>query len=226
METIDTNKVYYRSFDINGEKKIMAYKVLSIVFDIETEYYTFTINVAQNGVRTFRCKCFDFYASPLDWVNRKRCCYLMEIIKGINADNLYAKHFVKQLKQQGFEIENGYLKFYYFNGDRLSSDHISIKGHKISLNEYRPNRLMGTYDLLTGEVKAQFNPRSDFKYAKVPYKSKQECLDAQMPEVVEFEDETQKDVEVSFNFNVNIKAKDAKEAQRKFILMLQVLKEE
>ena len=138
----------------------------------------------------------------------------MQIIQGINSDNLYAKHFVKQLKQQGFEIENGSLKFYYFNGDRLSSDTVTIKGYKIGLNKYRPNRLIDTYNLLTGEVKAQFNPRSDFKYAKVPYKSKQECLDAQMPEVVEFGDNTPKDVEISFNFNVTIKAKDAKEAQR------------
>ena len=146
----------------------------------------------------------------------------MEIIEGINSDNLYAKHFVKQLKQQGFEIENGFLKFYYFDDDRLSSDTVTIKGHKIGLNVYRPNRLIGTYNLLTGEVKAQFNPRSDFKYAQVPYKSKQECLDAQMPEVVEFGDNTPKDVEIPFNFNVTIKAKDAKEAQRKLSLMLQM----
>ena len=225
METIDTNKVYYKSFDINGEKKIMAYKVLSIVFDIETELYTLKLNVAKKGVVTIYCGYLDFYASPLDLINRNHCVSLIRIIHGINSDNPYVKHFVKQLKHQGFEIVDG-LKFYYFNDDRLSSDTITIKGHKIGLNEYRPNRLIGTYDLLTGEVKAQFNPRSDFKYAQVPYKSKQECLDAQMPEVVEFEDETQKDVEVSFNFNVNIKAKDAKEAQRKFVLMLQVLKEE
>lgn len=226
METIDTNKIYYKSFDFDGEKKIMAYKVLNIIFDIETEYYTITINVAQKGVRSFRCAYLDFYASPLDLVNRKRCCYLMRIIQGINSDNLYAKHFVKQLKQQGFEIENGSLKFYYFNGDRLSSDTVTIKGNKIGLNEYRTNRLIGTYNLLTGEVKAQFNPRSDFKYAQVPYKSKQECLDAQMPEVVEFGDNTPKDVEVSFNFNVTIKAKDAKEAQRKLSLMLQMAQSE
>ena len=73
METIDTNKVYYRTLKIDGETKIMAYKVVSIVYDIETELYTLKLNVAQKGVRTFRCTYFDFYASPLDLVNRKRC---------------------------------------------------------------------------------------------------------------------------------------------------------
>ena len=40
METIDTNKVYYDFLNIDGEKRIRAYKVISIVFDIETELYT------------------------------------------------------------------------------------------------------------------------------------------------------------------------------------------
>ena len=216
METIDTNKVYYSTLKIDGETKIMAYKVVSIVYDIETELYTLKLNVAQKGVRTFRCTYFDFYASPLDLVNRKRCCYLMEIIQGINSDNLYAKHFVKQLKQQGFEFERGFLKFYYFNGDRLSSSNVSIKGHKIGFNGYTPNHLIGTYNLLTGEVKAQFNPRSEIYNDRIPYKSKQECLDAQMPEVVEFEDPNENDVNISFEFRITIEAKDAKEAQMKF----------
>ena len=77
MNIIDTNKVYYDTFKLDGETKIMAYKVVSIVYDIETELYTLKLNVAQKGVRTFRCTYFDFYASPLDLVNRKRCCYLM-----------------------------------------------------------------------------------------------------------------------------------------------------
>ena len=47
-----------------------------------------------------------------------------------------------------------------------------------------------------------------------------------MPEVVEFGDNTPKDVEISFNFNVTIKAKDAKEAQRKLSLMLQMAQSE
>ena len=37
METIDTNKVYYDFLNIDGEKRIRAYKVISIVFDIDTE---------------------------------------------------------------------------------------------------------------------------------------------------------------------------------------------
>ena len=216
MNIIDTNKVYYNTLKIDGETKIMAYKVVSIVYDIETELYTLKLNVAQKGVRTFRCKYFDFYASPLDLVNRKRCCYLMEIIQGINSDNLYAKHFVKQLKQQGFEFERGFLKFYYFNGDRLSSSNVSIKGHKNGFNGYTPNHLIGTYNLLTGEVKAQFNPRSEIYNDRIPYKSKQECLDAQMPEVVEFDDTNENDVNISFEFRITIEAKDAKDAQRKF----------
>lgn len=226
METIDTNKIYYGTFNIDGEKKIMAYKVISIVYDIETELYTLKLNVAEQGVLTFRSKSWYFYASPLDLVNRKTCCYLMEIIQGINSDNLYTKHFVKQLKQQGFEFEKSFLKFYYFNGDRLSSSTVGIKGDKIGLTAYTPNRLIGTYNLLTGEVNAQFNPSFKCMGGHTPYKSKQECLAAQMPEVVEFGDNTPKDVEISFNFNVTIKAKDAKEAQRKLSLMLQMAQSE
>ena len=57
------------------------------------------------------------------------------------------------------------------------------------------------------------------------YKTKQECLNAHMPKVVEFEEQPQNDVEMLFNVNVSIKAKDAKDAQRKLFLMLQMTNE-
>ena len=78
METIDTNKVYYDFLNIDGEKRIRAYKVVSIVFDIETELYTLTLNVAEKGVLTFHSPSWRFYASPLDVVtwHRVRCCLI------------------------------------------------------------------------------------------------------------------------------------------------------
>ena len=69
---------------------------------------------------------------------------------------------------------------------------------------------------MTGDVKAQFNPRSEIYNDRIPYKSKQECLDAQMPEVVEFDDTNENDVNISFEFRITIEAKDAKDAQGKF----------
>ena len=210
MNIIDTNKVYYNTLKIDGKNKIMASNVISIVYDIETDRYTLKLNVAQKGVRTFRCTYFDFYASPLDLVNRKRCCYLDSFVKGINCDDRHTKHFVNQLKQQGFEIENGYITYYYICNNRLFSRSVSINGYG------KPNRLIGTYDLLTGEVNAQFNTRSEIYNDIIPYKSEQECLAAQMPEVVEFEDPNENDVNISFEFRITIEAKDAKEEQMKF----------
>ena len=37
-----------------------------------------------------------------------------------------------------------------------------------------------------------------------------------MPEVVEFDDTNENDVNISFEFRITIEAKDAKDAQRKF----------
>lgn len=210
MNIIDTNKVYYGTLKIDGETKIMAYKVVSIVYDIETDRYTLKLNVAKKGVRTFRSESWYFYSSPLKLVKNMCWDYLDSIVKGINRDDRLTKHFVNQLKQQGFEIENGYITYYYMCDNRLCSRTVRING------DGEPNRLIGTYDLLTGEVKAQFNPRSEIFNGIIPYKSEQECLDAQMPEAVEFEDPNENDVNISFEFRITIEAKDAKEAQRKF----------
>lgn len=212
MNIIDTNKIYYGTFNIDGESKIMAYKVISIVYDIETDRYTLKLNVAKKGVRTFRSESRYFYSSPLKLVKNVCCGYLDSIVKGINRDDRPTKHFVNQLKQQGFEIENGYITYYYICNNRLCSRSVSINGN----GDGEPNRLIGTYDLLTGEVKAQFNPRSAIYNDIIPYKSEQECLTAQMPEVVEFEDPNENDVNISFEFRITIEAKDAKEAQMKF----------
>lgn len=210
MNIIDTNKVYYNTLKIDGETKIMAYKVASIVYDIETDRYTLKLNVAKKGVRTFRSESWYFYSSPLKLVKNVCWDYLDSIVKGINRDDRLTKHFVNQLKQQGFEIKNGYITYYYMCDNRLCSRTVGING------DGEPNRLIGTYDLLTGEVKAQFNPRSEIFNGIIPYKSEQECLDAQMPEVVEFEDPNENDVNISFEFRITIEAKDAKEAQMKF----------
>lgn len=210
MNIIDTNKVYYDTFNIDGETKMMAYKVISIVYDIETDRYTLKLNVAKKGVRTFRSEYWYFYSSPLKFVNGVCWGYLDSIVKGINRDDRPTKHFVNQLKQQGFEIKDGYITYYYICNNRLSSRTVRING------DGEPNRLIGTYDLLTGEVKAQFNPRSEIFNGIIPYKSEQECLDAQMPEVVEFEDPNEIDANISFEFRITIEAKDAKEAQMKF----------
>lgn len=210
MNIIDTNKVYYGTLKIDGETKIMAYKVVSIVYDIETDRYTLKLNVAKKGVRTFRSESWYFYSSPLKLVKNVCWDYLGSIVKGINRDDRPTKHFVNQLKQQGFEIKNGYITYYYMCENRLCSRTARING------DGEPNRLIGTYDLLTGEVKAQFNPRSEIYNDIIPYKSEQECLTAQMPDVVEFEDPNENDVNISFEFRITIEAKDAKEAQMKF----------
>lgn len=219
METIDTNKVYYDFLNIDGEKRIRAYKVISIVFDIETELYTLTLNVAEKGVLTFRSKRWYFYTSPSDVVHKTACAVLLEILNNLTSNRHYVKNFLNQLKQQGFKVEGDgcVIRYYYFNGKVCWTEQVHIK--KWCIDE---PCIIGTYDLLTGEVKAEFNPRYKFSGGHTPYKSEKECLDAQMPEVVEFGDNAPKDVEISFDFNVTIKAKDAKEAQRKLSLMLQM----
>ena len=223
METIDTNKVYYDFLNIDGEKRIRAYKVVSIVFDIETELYTLTLNVAEKGVLTFHSPSWRFYASPLDVVHMASCAVLLDILDNLTLNRYYVKNFLNQLKQQGFKVEGDgcLIRYYYFNGKVCWTEQVHIKKWCID----KPC-IIGTYDLLTGEVKAEFNPRYKFSGGHTPYKSEKECLDAQMPEVVEFGDNTPKDVEISFNFNVTIKAKDAKEAQRKLSLMLQMTQRE
>ena len=223
MNIIDTNKVYYDTFKLDGESKMMAYKVISIVFDIETELYTLKLNVAQKGVRTFRYSSWDFYTSPSD-VMTDTCCYkLTALLKDLQSDKPHVINFINQLKKEGFEIQNGVVKYYYLIGSRINwfSKKIKESGDTIPF-------IIGTYNLLTDEVKAKFNPRARLGYGegKVLYKTQQECLDNNMPEVVEFGDNTPKDVEISFNFNVTIKAKDAKEAQRKLSLMLQMAQSE
>ena len=222
MKEISKDKVYYGYFS-DDKTTIQAYKVISIVFDIETELYNLTLNVAEKGVLTFRSKSWYFYASPLDVVHKTACAVLLEILNNLTINRYYVKNFLNQLRQQGFKVEGDgcVIRYYYFNGKVCWTEQVHIK--KWCIDE---PCLIGTYDLLTGEVKAEFNPRYKFSGGHTPYKSEQECLDAQMPKVVEFGDNTPKDVEISFNFNVTIKAKDEKEAQRKLSLMLQMAQSE
>ena len=49
MKEISKDKVYYGYF--NGDKTtIKAYKVINIVYDIETKCYTLKLNIANEGV--------------------------------------------------------------------------------------------------------------------------------------------------------------------------------
>ena len=137
----------------------------------------------------------------------------------------YAKTSRTSLMKNGFVFTSEYKIIYYVSGGGVlgekaqrifSTDHIINK---------MPCLLIGTYNLLTNELKGvQFNPKA-FCHNTHCYKTKQECLYAQMPKVVEFGEQSQNDAEISFNFNVSIKAKDAKEAQKKFSLMVQMVTE-
>lgn len=129
METIDTNKVYYKSFDFDGEKRIRAYKVISIVFDIETELYHLTLNVAEKGVLTFGSKSWYFYASPLDVVHMASCAVLPKILDNLTINRYYVKNFLNQLRQQGFKVEGDgcVIRYYYFNGKVCWSEQVHIK---------------------------------------------------------------------------------------------------
>ena len=134
----------------------------------------------------------------------------------------YTKEFRAALMKNGFVFDSEKnIRYYYFRCGVLetkSDDVYNIYKTKTPL-------LVGTYNLLTNELKGvQFNPKA-FCHNTHCYKTKQECLDAQMPKVVEFGEQSQNDAEISFNFNVSIKAKDAKEAQRKFSLMVQMVTE-
>ena len=134
----------------------------------------------------------------------------------------YTKEFRAALMKNGFVFDSEKnIRYYYFRCGVLetkSDDVYNIYKTKTPL-------LVGTYNLLTNELKGvQFNPKAFCNNIR-RYKTKQECLKAQMPKVVEFEEQPQNDVEILFNVNVSIKAKNANEAQRKLSLMLQMTNE-
>ena len=234
MNEISTTQVYYAYFN-ESKDTIKAYKVIDAVFNIETMRYTLTLNIANEGVKTIVVAEWGFFLSPLDVVNDKKLFSLKNLSLyasyRYNFGNLvdstipYAKKFRTSLMTKGFVFNSEYKIIYYlFSGgvigkkaERImSTDHIIDK---------MPCLLIGTYNLLTNELKGvQFNPKA-FCPNTHCYKTKQECIDAQMPKVVEFGEQSQNDAEIVFNFNLNIKAKDAKEAQKKFSLMVQMVTE-
>ena len=213
MKEISKDKVYYGYFN-DDKTTIQAYKVISIVFDIETEYYTLTLNIANEGVIKVYCKYWYFYTSPLNVVNNESDFYLGWMLWDLKRDNKsYVNDFKNALSKNGYEIycKN---KIVYWVFDKTKGC-IESKSESIGFcSSY--NFIVGKYNLFTQEFDGLcFNPKLPSRYKNI-YKSKEECLNATMPKVVEFGDNTSKDVEISFNFNVTIKAKDAKDAQRKF----------
>ena len=223
MKEISTTQVYYAYFNENKDA-IKAYKVIDAVFNIATMKYTLTINVANEGVKQFVVAEWAFYVSPIDVVNINPLFRLVNLSAYVNSRwewvYPYAKKFRDALIKDGFVFDReNKLKYYYFSGGTLKTRSEEV----YSFTSTTP-LLVGTYNLLTNEIKgAQFSSRATF--GQNVYKNQQECLEAQMPKVVEFEEQPQNDVEILFNVNVSIKAKDAKEAQRKLSLMLQMTNE-
>ena len=224
MKEISTTQVYYAYFNENKDA-IKAYKVIDAVFNIATMKYTLTINVASEGVKQFVVAEWTFYVSPLDVVNINPLFRLVNLSAYVNSRwewaYPYAKKFRDALIKDGFVFNRDKeLQYYYFSGGTLKTraEEVYCFGSTTPL-------LVGTYNLLTNELKGvQFNPKAFCNNIR-RYKTKQECLKAQMPKVVEFEEQPQNDVEILFNVNVSIKAKNAKDAQRKLALMLQMATE-
>ena len=213
MKEISKDKVYYGYFN-DDKTTIQAYKVISIVFDIDTECYTLTLNIANDGVKKVYSKYWYFYTSPLNVVNNESDFYLGWMLWDLKRDNKsYVNDFKNALSKNGYEIDCK-NKIVYWVFDKTNGS-IESKSESIAFcSSY--NFMVGKYNLFTQEFEGLgFNPKLHGRYKNI-YKSKEECLKATMPKVVEFEDNTSKDVEISFNFNVTIKAKDAKDAQRKF----------
>ena len=104
MKEISKDKVYYGYFN-NDKTTIKAYKVINIVYDIETKCYTLTLNIANEGV-TKVCKDFwEFYTSPLNVVSERRDFILVSILPNLVSDiKSYVDDFKKALEQNGFYI--------------------------------------------------------------------------------------------------------------------------
>ena len=233
MKEISTTQVYYAYFNESNDA-IKAYKVIDAVFDIGKMRYTLTLNVAGEGVKTIVVETWKFFLSPLDVINDKVSFDLMNLSRyastifyqWINTDSIPCiKNFRIALRQNGFVLTNRNEVIYHFFSDGVIGEKEEPIVSRDCFGNESPCLLIGTYNLLTNELKGvQFNPKA-FWNNTPRYKTKQECLNAQMPKVVEFEGQPQNDVEILFNVNVSIKAKDAKEAQRKLSLMLQMTSE-
>ena len=221
MKEISKDKVYYGYFN-NDKATIKAYKVINIVYDIETKCYTLTLNIANEGV-TKVCKDFwEFYTSPLNVVSERRDFILVSILHNLASDiKSYVDDFKKALEQNGFSFS------IYSKNDILcwvfDTDRGRINCQYQSINDLCSQFISGKYNLFTQEFEG-------FRFKKVwctmsgkrIYKSKEECLDAQMPKVVEFEDNPQTEY-VVHEFKVTITAKNEDEASKKLAKMLDLM---
>lgn len=221
MKEISKDKVYYGYFN-NDKTTIKAYKVINIVYDIETKCYTLTLNIANEGV-TKVCKDFwEFYTSPLNVVSERRDFILVSILHNLASDiKSYVDDFKKALEQNGFSFS------IYSKNDILcwvfDTDRGRINCQYQSINDLCSQFISGKYNLFTQEFEG-------FRFKKVwctmsgkrIYKSKEECLDAQMPKVVEFEDNPQTEY-VVHEFKVTITAKNEDEASKKLAKMLDLM---
>lgn len=221
MKEISKDKVYYGYFN-NDKTTIKAYKVINIVYDIETKCYTLTLNIANEGV-TKVCKDFwEFYTSPLNVVSERRDFILVSILHNLASDiKSYVDDFKKALEQNGFSFS------IYSKNDILcwvfDTDRGRINCQYQSINDLCSQFISGKYNLFTQEFEGfRFKQVWCTMSGKRIYKSKEECLDAQMPKVVEFEDNPQTEY-VVHEFKVTITAKNEDEASKKLAKMLDLM---
>ena len=221
MKEISKDKVYYGYFN-NDKTTIKAYKVINIVYDIETKCYTLTLNIANEGV-TKVCKDFwEFYTSPLNLVSERRDFILVSILHNLASDiKSYVDDFKKALEQNGFSFS------IYSKNDILcwvfDTDRGRINCQYQSINDLCSQFISGKYNLFTQEFECfRFKRVWCTMSGKRIYKSKEECLAAQMPKVVEFEDNPQTEY-VVHEFKVTITAKNEDEASKKLAKMLDLM---
>ena len=226
IKEINKDKVYYNY--INNDKTIKAYKVINIVYDIETELFILTLNVAKDGVTEVKRCCWHFYTSPLKVVNGESEFHLYDILSNMGVINKksYLYDFKKGLIENGFKFKD-LFKIIYWEFDtisgRIKCQNEKIQGEKYNLIPDAPNFLVGRYNLFTQKFEGlRFNPKWRNGKGEHIYKTKEECLKATMPKVVEFEDNPQTEYVVR-EFKVTITAKNEDEMCKKFAKMLDLM---
>ena len=220
MKEISKDKVYYGYFN-NDKTTIKAYKVINIVYDIETKCYTLTLNIANEGVKKV-CKDFwEFYTSPLNVVSERRDFILVSILPNLACNiRSYVDDFKNALEKNGYELHSRSMIVYWVFDKakgRVERNFASIE------RTISGTFIVGKYNLFTQEFEGlKFNPQWYINTGKRIYKSEQECLAAQMPKVVEFEDNPQTEY-VVHEFKVTITAKNEDEASKKLAKMLDLM---
>ena len=120
MNEISTTQVYYAYFN-ESQDTIKAYKVIDVVFNIETMRYTLTLNIANEGVKTIVVEKWKFFLSPLDVINNKQSFGLMNLSLYVTAlfdrGVPYTKEFRAALMKNGFVFFFFLnLRYYYYSG--------------------------------------------------------------------------------------------------------------